>query len=196
MIDCDKPLLRGDRVWLRALEQEDLHAQWLSVNDGDVDQFGGAMLPQSHDDLQEWYETIVCGGTMRKYFFVISPLGSSAFIGVVSLYDFDGQLSGPELGIAISDKKRWGKGFGSDAVNAALDFAFGSININRVWLHTGASNVRAQRAFQKAGFSIEGTLRQHALHNGRWHDAVIMSILRRDWEALERPRSWDYPLEP
>lgn len=195
MIEFEKPLLRGDRVWLRALEQEDLHGQWLSVNDGDIDEFGGSMAPQSHDDLQDWYETIVRGATMRKYFFVISPLGSTDFIGLVSLYDFDGRLGGPELGIAISDKKRWGKGFGTDAVNAIVDFAFGSIDINRIWLHTGATNKRAQRSFQKAGFSIEGTIRDYSLHNGRWHDAVMMSILRSEWEALDRPRSWDYPLE-
>lgn len=62
MIEFDKPLLRGARVWLRAFEQDDLHAQWLSFNDGDVDRFGDSMVPQSHDDLQDWYESIVRGG--------------------------------------------------------------------------------------------------------------------------------------
>lgn len=195
MIDFNKPLIRGARVWLRAFEQEDLQSQWLAVNDSDVDQFGGSMAPQSHHDLQDWYESIVRGGSRRNYFFVISPLGSSEFIGLVSLYDFESRLNGPELGIAISDKERWGKGFGTDAVNAMLDFAFGSLEINRIWLTTGAANLRAQRSFKKAGFSVEGTIREHTFYNGRWQDALLMSILRSEWEKLDRPRSWDYALD-
>jgi len=195
MIEFNKPLIRGDKVWLRAYEQEDLQAHWLAVNNGDVTYFTGYIAPQSVHDVQDWYETKVRGDDKQKYFFVISPLGSAEFLGSVMLWNFESRLGGPELGIFLSDKESWGKGLGTDAVNAMLDFGFGSLAIHRVWLTTSARNDRAQRSFQKAGFSLEATIREHILQHGRYHDSLLMSILRGEWEKLERPRSWDYPLE-
>jgi RimJ/RimL family protein N-acetyltransferase len=62
-----------------------------------------------------------------------------------------------------------------------------------VWLTTGVANERSQRAFAKAGFTREGTLRSTQFDRGSTADAVVMSILRDEWEALPRPRSWDHP---
>ncbi len=195
MIEYDRPLIRGEKVWLRAFEQEDLEAHWLAVNDGDVAHFTGYRAPQSMRDVQNWYETRVHGSEKQKYFFVISPIGSAEFLGVVMLFGFESRLGGPELGIFVSDKARWGQGLGTDAVNAMLDFAFGSLDINRIWVTTSAQNKRSQRAAQNAGFSVEGTIREHILQHGHFQDSLLMSILRSDWEALVRPRSWDYPLD-
>jgi RimJ/RimL family protein N-acetyltransferase len=188
----NKPLLRGASIWLRALEEEDLDHQWQVVNNSDVAQFTSYQAPQSRLDVQVWHDTIVRGGGDRKYFFVISPLGSTDFIGLISLFNFESRIGGPELGIALNDPQRWGKGLGTDALNAMLDFAFGSLPINRIWLTTGAENERAQRSFKKAGFSVEGRIRKHILRHGRWEDSLLMSILRSDWEQLDRLRSWDY----
>lgn len=188
----NNPLIRGAHVWLRAFEEEDLAYHQQAVNDGDIARFTSYQAPQNRLDVQDWYDTIVRGGENRKYFFVISPLGSSDFIGLISLFAFDSRINGPELGIAITDRDRWGKGLGTDAVNAMLDFAFGSLTLNRIWLTTGVDNERAQRSFEKAGFRVEGTIREHILRHGRWHDSLLMSILRSDWEKLDRPRSWEY----
>jgi RimJ/RimL family protein N-acetyltransferase len=39
---------------------------------------------------------------------------------------------------------------------------------------------------------MDGVLRRHRVRRGVWVDAALMSILRDDWEALDRPRSWDF----
>ncbi len=91
----------------------------------------------------------------------------------------------------IADPENRGKGLGLDAINAMLDFAFGHLHHHRIWLTTLADNAGAQRAFEKAGFRKEGVVRDHYLRSGRRVDSVQMSILRPDWEAINRPRIWD-----
>ena len=101
------------------------------------------------------------------------------------------RLDGLELSVFITAEAGLGQGIGTDAINAALDFIFGSYETERVWLTTETANARAQRAFEKAGFRRDGTIRHHFRREGEWCDSALMAITRGDWEALDRPRSWD-----
>jgi RimJ/RimL family protein N-acetyltransferase len=42
---------------------------------------------------------------------------------------------------------------------------------------------RCASAYQKAGFVEEGRHRESVLHDGRWYDEVLMSILDHEWAA-------------
>ena len=84
---------------------------------------------------------------------------------------------------------------GSDAVNALADFAFGQLRLERLWLDTDDQNERAQAVYAKAGFVVEGRLRRAFYQDGRWSDDIRMAMLRSEWEALPRKRSWDLAAE-
>lgn len=184
---------RGAAVWLRAFEREDLAAYQAAVNDADVAFWAGYSAPLSVDTALDWYEKRVRAQHGREaYYYTICPLGSREFLGTIWLWNFGTRLGGAELSIYVADKARWGSGVGTDAVNALTDLAFGFLDLDRIWLVTSAENPRAIRAFEKAGFVTEGRLRQHQRRRGRLLDTMLMAMLRRDWEALSRPRSWDY----
>ena len=102
-----------------------------------------------------------------------------------------GRLDGLELSVVVTEEAGLGNGIGSDAVDAALDFIFGSYETERVWLTTEVDNVRAVRAFEKSGFRVDGTVRHHFRRGGTWRDSALRAIVRGEWEALERPRSWE-----
>jgi RimJ/RimL family protein N-acetyltransferase len=94
--------------------------------------------------------------------------------------------------MAIGEHAQRGKGYASDAVNALLDFCFGQLRLERVWLVTDEVNERAQHIYRKAGLVEEGRLRRAFYQDGRFQDDVRMAILRDEWEAIDRKRSWDY----
>lgn len=195
MQSITRPLIRGEQVWLRAFEPSDLDAYYAAVNEYDVAYWTGYMSggPQSMDNVRAWYEEVVQQGHRKTgYYYVISPLGSHEFIGATWLWNAESRLGGPELAIFISDRARWSSGIGTDAVRALTDFGFGYQDYHRIWLTSRASNLRAHGAFRNAGFALEGTLRAHYRAQGETVDSVLMSLLRMEWEALDRPRSWDY----
>lgn len=192
-MDGSRAIARGKDVWLRAFEEDDLESYWAAINDADVAQWGGYVAPPSRTGVRGWYDQKIRMEDGRvAYYLVIAPIGSEDFIGSIWLWNFENRIGGPELSVFISDPDRWGQGLGTDAINALTDFAFGSLSIDRIWITTLAENHRAVRAFEKAGFVTEGILRKNDLRRGELADSRMMSMLRSDWEALERKRSWEW----
>jgi RimJ/RimL family protein N-acetyltransferase len=80
-----------------------------------------------------------------------------------------------------------GRGSGSRLLCSALDWLYTETETNRVDLDLFVENERARRAYEKAGFIVEGRLREyHRSVDGRLRDALIMSILRKDWARRHR----------
>jgi ribosomal protein S18 acetylase RimI-like enzyme len=80
-----------------------------------------------------------------------------------------------------------GGGQGQAFLRVLLDHAFGSLGAARVWLDASSENPRAMKTYERAGFTLEGRLRQHwhrpAL--GRNVDLMLYGMLRAEWESLE-----------
>jgi RimJ/RimL family protein N-acetyltransferase len=92
------------------------------------------------------------------------------------------------LGIAIHDERFWNRGFGTDAVATLVDGAFQARALTRIDLTVLPDNVRAIRAYERAGFQREGLLRRYIYQNGAYRDVVLMSVLHEEWTAKRGPK--------
>lgn len=100
-------------------------------------------------------------------------------VGRASLFDIDLLARHAEAGISLQRTAR-GRGIGTAAIVQLVQFAFVRHNLRRVHLQAIESNVAAIRAYEKAGFVVEGRQRQHAWVRGGYEDIVRMGILRSD----------------
>jgi RimJ/RimL family protein N-acetyltransferase len=105
-------------------------------------------------------------------------------VGSVSLFGFDQLARHAEVGIALVAETR-GKGIGTAAISQIIEFAFVRCNLRRVHLQVIESNASAIRAYQKAGFVIEGRQREHAWVRGRYEDILLMGLLRSEWKSRQ-----------
>ena len=187
------PMIRGERVWLRAAERADFGAEDIPVNDAETGHFLGLKTPIGAEGAAEFGQLIASqqGKTLNS--FAICLLGERRAIGNVTLRDIDRENGSAEMSIVITEKALQGQGYGTDALNCVVDFGFGELRLERIALHVYAGNDRGIRAYEKAGFSMEGTLRQAHFSRGRHHDVHVMSLLRGEWEALPRTKAWDLP---
>ena len=111
---------------------------------------------------------------------------SGRHIGNIMYYNIDAARGEAEVGISIGERDCWSGGYGSDAVEALVRVLFeegrpdgrASARLSRFYLHTLDWNRRAQRAFEKAGFSACGT----SWRDG--HTFVVMEA-RRTWAPVE-----------
>jgi RimJ/RimL family protein N-acetyltransferase len=103
-------------------------------------------------------------------------------VGSVSLFNLDELARHAEVGIALVPEAR-GRGIGTMAISQVVEFAFVRRNLRRIHLQAIASNLGAIRAYQKAGFVIEGHQRQHAWVRGAYQDIVLMGVLRSEWRT-------------
>ncbi|WP_157683754.1 GNAT family N-acetyltransferase [Microlunatus soli] len=105
-------------------------------------------------------------------------------VGSISLFGFDQLARHAEIGIALIAEAR-GRGIGTIAITQLVEFAFVRCNLRRVHLQAIESNVGAIRAYQKAGFELEGRQREHAWVRGHYEDIVLMGLLRSEWSARQ-----------
>jgi RimJ/RimL family protein N-acetyltransferase len=179
-------LIRGERVYLRPFEKSDAELSHRWRTDADVVRLASLPIPISLSQVEQRIERQAEKAGEDGYGFVICLLEDDRAIGEAALFDLDRVNGGAELGIFIGEKEEWGKGYGTDAVNALVDFGFASQRLERIWLEVWTENDRARRSYEKAGFVREGTLRHDRYEDGRFTDGDIMSILREEWLALPR----------
>lgn len=180
-------MLRGEKVTLRAVERDDvkrLH-ELMTNNIGPVMLAGGAWSPWSLAAMEKDFDKHL--EDQDKSSFVIEADGK--VIGDIGLHPWKNRRAGSaSMGVAIYDPEYLGKGYGRDAINTLLDWAFRIQNFKRIGLTCLATNERAIRCYEAVGFVHEGRMRQAEYVDGAYVDDVQMGILRGEWEARQRGR--------
>jgi RimJ/RimL family protein N-acetyltransferase len=175
-------MIYGRLVRLRALTTGDLPALVEWRNDPEIKALlGGWSFPVSLEAEQEWFEEARRVQSTQRL--AIEVLKDGRYIGNIGLYDIDWKDRKAEYGILIGDKTAWGKGYGLDASTALLAYAFGELNLHRVFLRVLAHHVRAVRLYEKLGFRPEGRLRLDVFRGGEYHDTLIMGVLASEFDG-------------
>ncbi len=105
----------------------------------------------------------------------IEDLTDGALVGGTGLHGIDLRNRHCEWGIWIGPPDRWGRGLGTEACRLATAFAFDHLGMAKVCLHVYAPNQRGRRAYEKAGYQLEGTYRRHVWLDGQWVDVHLMA---------------------
>ena len=109
--------------------------------------------------------------------FIVRTLQPARAIGFVLFKGVNPVFRAAELGIRIGNEADRGKGHGRAALKLALQYAWDTLNLKRVWLTVFAGNTRAIAAYAHAGFVQEGVMRHAAFIGGKWVDVVMMAAL-------------------
>jgi RimJ/RimL family protein N-acetyltransferase len=179
-------IIESGRVFLRPFERDDaeLYRRWRA--DAAPMRLAGwpDPAPLSLAQVEARIEKLARGEREDILTFVVCLIADERPIGEVSLAEIDRRHGNAELGIFIGEVDEWGKGYGTDAVNAMVDFGFAEMRLERIWLEVWTENHRAHRTYEKAGFVREGTLRHDRFEGGRYTSGDVMSILRDEWLTL------------
>lgn len=84
--------------------------------------------------------------------------------------------------IAI-DKK--GSGYGTEIMKSLFEYAFKTLNINRLWLDVYPDNHIGIKLYEKLGMHKDGILRQNYLSDRGYLDQIIYSILRSEYDSKQ-----------
>ena len=176
------PFLIGTKIYLRAAEEGDERVIALSENHPEPRQTLFYALPTGLEKQREMLHRRM--DDPNTVLFVIATIEPDQAIGTTSLVRIDWVGRMAVFYIAIAEKKNWSKGYGSEATRMMIDYAFGTLNLNRIQLHVSVENEAAVHSYKKAGFRIEGTLRQAMFHNNHYSDFYVMGLIKDEWEAL------------
>jgi len=179
-----KPVfLEGRRVCLRPIDMGDMERFFRWFNDPALRRLLLLPFPTTRMGEREFIDKMVHLKDGVVLSIVVKKGGR--LIGNVSLFKLQSVHRSAELGIAVADLSMASKGYGTEAMRLMLDYAFGTLNLNRVELSVHDFNRRALAAYRKLGFVEEGRKRQSYFCDGKYHDDIVMGILRSEWNALK-----------
>ena len=176
--------MNESRIRLRPVEREDLIFLRDLANDPVVRaNMVGWDWPYSLSGQIRWFDSGIDTDTTRR--FIVETLDGEP-VGMTGLWDIDwhNRTAVPSLKLGGATKSR-GRGLGTEAWHAIMDFAFNDVGLNR--LHGGilAGNAASQAAIiGKLGWTKEGRLRNHIWKNGEYVDLIQVGILRSEYETL------------
>lgn len=174
-------LLEGKVVYLGALQSDDLDAVTEWYNDADTlrNLDAVAARPQTREQIQSWYDERI--GRASGFLFAIRRRVDDALIGYVELDEILWQHQTTGLAILIASAADRGKGYGRDAIEITMRFAFQELNLHRLQLTVFAYNTPAIALYEGLGFQLEGTFREFLQRDGARHDMYLYGILRDEW---------------
>jgi len=76
----------------------------------------------------------------------------------------------------------WGNGIMTEALSAICRFGFEQMGLHRIEADVSADNPASGRVLEKLGFKQEGRLREQYWEWGEFHDLLLYSLLRREFE--------------
>lgn len=184
----DSGFLSSDKIQLRGLKREDLPAyrSWIE-NPLATDLMETGWRPVSDAELNELYSS--SAEKNDAVVFTIVPKTLNRPIGICGLYAIQWICRRADFRILIGDDDARGKGFGTDAAKLIVDYGFGKLNLETIYLGVNVENIKAVRSYEAAGFVHEGVRRKLIYRNGRYYDALMMSVLREEWAARRQGKS-------
>jgi len=109
-----------------------------------------------------------------------------AFIGWCSLTRWNPDYRSASMGYCFDDAA-WGHGYATEAGRAVLQWAFDTLDLNRVQAETDTRNAASARVLEKLGFVREGTLREDCVVSDEVSDSWVYGLLRREWRPSSEP---------
>jgi [ribosomal protein S5]-alanine N-acetyltransferase len=174
------PTLRTERLLLRQFLPTD--ASRIQELAGVKEVAAGTFLPHPYEDgtAEEWitaqHRNFVAGTAMH---FAITLALDQTVIGSIGL-DIAQAHRHARLGYWLGITY-WNRGYGTEAVKAALVYGFGQLDLNRIYAPHFLGNNASGRVLQKAGMIYEGRMREHYLRFGRFVDLELYGMLKQDF---------------
>lgn len=175
-----KPTLSGELVELRPVTEDDYPALQVAMDDPEVVKLTASRGEIGEEAARKWYRTR--GEQTDRLDLAIVDRASGEVVGEAVLNEWSPEDDSCNFRILIGPKGR-GRGLGTEATRLIVGYGIEELGLHRIDLGVYSFNPRAQRAYEKAGFVVEGVKRQSLKWEGERYDEIVMSVLAPEWKA-------------
>ncbi len=171
----DQPTLHTASLRLEPLGPEHFEGAWAALHDEESRRLTGTHEVFTEPQIREWLQSRAAAHDRADWAIVRASDG--AYVGEVVLNDLDPHNESMSFRISLAAQGLFGKGYGSEATKAVVDYGLEVVGLHRISLEVVDFNTRAQRVYAKAGFHPEGLLRDAWYWDDEWSDVIVMAIV-------------------
>lgn len=174
-------MIKGEKVYLRAVEPEDIEKLYVWENDPQVWHVSTSAMLYSKFVLREYIEsshkTIY---ELEQQRFMICRVTDNEAIGTIDLFDFDAHNSRAGVGMLIYDKENRGHGYASEALLLLENYVTDLLNLHQLYSNVVEDNEASKVMFSKNGYVRCGERKEWLKIAGEWMDELqYQKILKK-----------------
>lgn len=174
--------LKGENIYLRALEPNDLEFIFAIENDQSIWEVSNTHTPYSRFLVKQYLENAHQDIYEAKQLrLAICQDQDFPAVGLVDLFDFDPKNNRAGVGIVIQGNEHRNQNIGSEALALLIDYAFSNLNLHQLFANIGTENVASTALFTKFGFEMIGVKKEWTLVNGKYKDEAIFQLLNKNF---------------
>lgn len=172
--------LKGDSVYLRALEPNDLEFVYAMENDQSIWEVSNTQTPYSRFLVRQYLENAHQDIYEAKQLrLAICQDEDFPAIGLIDLFEFDPKNNRAGVGIVIQSKDNRNQNIGSEALELLIKYAFHNLNLHQLYANINVGNVASIALFTKFGFKEIGIKKDWILVNNQYQDEAIFQLINK-----------------
>ena len=172
--------LKGQNIYLRALEPEDLEFVYALENDLSVWEVSHTQTPYSkfliHQYLENAHQDIYQAKQLRL---AICKNDSFNAIGLIDLFDFDAKNNRAGIGIIVQEAIDSNQGFGSQALELLIKYSFEYLALHQLYANIATSNEASIKLFTTFGFQLVGVKRDWNFSHEKYTDEALYQLIHK-----------------
>jgi diamine N-acetyltransferase len=172
--------LKGDSIYLRALEPNDLEFVYAMENDQSIWEVSNTQTPYSRFLVKQYLENAHQDIYEAKQLrLAICQDQDFPAIGLIDLFEFDPKNNRAGVGIVIQGNENRNQKTGSEALQLLIHYAFYHLNVHQLYANIGTENKASVALFTKFGFQIIGIKKDWNFVNGVYKDEAIFQLINQ-----------------
>lgn len=170
--------LKGNTIYLRALEPEDLEFIYAIENNESVWEVSNTQTPYSRFLIRQYLENAHQDIYEAKQLRLAICLSDTfEAIGLIDLFDFDPKNNRAGVGIVISNENNRNSGIGSEALQLVINYAFNQLQLHQLYANIGSDNEISKQLFTKFGFQKIGTKKDWIKADNIFKDEILFQLI-------------------
>ena len=169
--------LKGENIYLRALEPEDLEFIHTIENDETIWEISNTQTPYSKFLIKQYLEHAHKDiFEVKQLRLVISSYKNEA-LGMIDLFDFDFKNSRAGVGILVKEPKNRAKGFGREALELLINYSFVHLDLHQLYCNISEDNEASIKLFSNQEFKKVGLKKDWICYDGSYKNEYLFQLI-------------------
>ena len=171
--------LKGEHIYLRALEPEDLEFIHEIENNEDIWEISNTQTPYSKYLIKQYLENAHKDVFEVKQLRLVISSYTNEAIGMIDLFDFDFKNSRAGIGVLVKDSINRKKGFGKEALQLLINYSFKHLNLHQLYCNISEDNQASIKLFTSQGFNEIGLKKDWNFTNGNFKNEYLFQLIKK-----------------
>jgi len=169
--------LKGEHIFLRALEPEDLDFVYTVENNENIWELSHTQTPYSRFLIKQYLENAHQDIYEAKQLRLAISNYDNETLGLIDIFDFDFKNKRAGIGIVITDENQRNKGYGKQALNLLINYSFSHLKLHQLFCNILEENKKSLKLFEGCGFKVIGLKKDWNYSNKGFKGEYILQLI-------------------